>query len=111
MKNGQRLSDGKKTKTVAQSLSGRAWILVLVLVLLGVAISSAQSQTQDGYSVVLRSIDAADLGIAHPTGLTYSASAGVFMAVGAPGAADIVTFDPFENPTGCLLYTSPSPRD
>src|SRR5690606_12254534 len=48
------------------------------------------------------SIDAADLGIAHPTGLTYSSSAGVFMAVGAPGAAvaEMVTFDPFENTTG-----------
>ncbi|HMT21090.1 MAG TPA: DNRLRE domain-containing protein, partial [Promineifilum sp.] len=84
--------------------NGRVWIIALVLTLLGVAISTAQSQPPDGYSVMLRSIEATDLGVAHPIGLTYSPSAGVFMAIGRSEAAaagtQIIAFDPFENPVG-----------
>lgn len=85
--------------------SRRLWIAILLLALLGLVISTVNSQPQEGYAVMLRGIEASELGVDHPVGLTYSPSGGVFMAVGASSSAasEIVTFDPFENPTGTSL--------
>ena len=82
--------------------SRRLWIVMLLMTLLGVVISTVNSQPPGGYAVMLREIDASELGIDSPVGLTYSPSSGVFMALSVPGTADseIVTFDPFENPMG-----------
>ena len=83
---------------------GRVWFMVVVLALLGAAIATAQSRTPEGYSVMLRSVEAADLGVTHPVGLSYSPRSGVFMAIGrsgtSAGGTEIAAFDPFENRVG-----------
>ncbi|RIK17676.1 MAG: hypothetical protein DCC51_12120, partial [Anaerolineae bacterium] len=61
--------------------------MVVVLALLGAAIATAQSRTPEGYSVMLRSVEAADLGVTHPVGLSYSPRSGVFMAIGRSGTS------------------------
>ena len=82
--------------------SRRLWMVILLLALLGAVISTVNSQPQEGYSVMLRGIETADLGVARPVGLAYSPSSGTFLALGASdsAAAQIAAFDPFENPAG-----------
>ena len=45
--------------------SRRLWIAILLLALLGLVISTVNSQPQEGYAVMLRGIEASELGVDH----------------------------------------------
>jgi DNA-binding beta-propeller fold protein YncE len=91
---------------------------LLVLALLVSSISTARTQPPasgqwtGGHWGELRSIAAADLGLLHPVGLTYSPSADLFFALEAQdgkGAAELTAFTPFEDPAGSTeLAMTPS---
>jgi hypothetical protein len=77
--------------------------------LFAAAISTARSQTPPAEVTMLRAVDAADLGLAHPVGLSYSPAADVFMVLGRPDAAlaqKVVTFTPFEDRAGVNLLAA-----
>jgi uncharacterized protein YjiK len=84
-------------------MKGLVTTLLLGLTLLASCISTAQSQPPSGHWYELRSIAAADLGLLHPVGLSYSPSADLFFALEAQdggGPAELTVFTPFEDPAG-----------
>ena len=87
-----------------------AWLVLSALVLFGLAISTARSQAPADDWYMVRAVDAADLGLAHPVGLSYSPAANVFMALGRPDPGSpqtLITFTPFADPAGSNLLAAP----
>jgi hypothetical protein len=87
----------------------RVVLVVLILALLLVpAISSAFSHApSNGYWYQVRAIEAADLGLANPIGLTYTPSANLFFGLESSGAA-LIAFTPFEDQVGRNPLATPT---
>ena len=113
----QLVRSGGREQGSARQSSGfvrlQAWVTLSVLALLTLfvfTISTVRSQSSDAGWYMVRAIDAADLGLSHPVGLSYSPAASVFIALGRPDgttAQPLGTFTPMADPAGANMLAAP----